>query len=109
MDFEFSYTIDYSFDLDYDDIGTAATTCAEAADETTGGDRSEWRLFIHGTEIGVGFNCEGCRDRFIEIYERVVQHEQDDDAPPASMKRVRGRSRPTCSDPIATDDPCAQA
>lgn len=107
MYFDFYYSIDYDFRLGDGDISTAAITLARVADETTSGNRSKWGLFIYGSEVGVGFDCAGCRDRFIENYERFAG--QDDDAPPASMKRVRGRSRPTCSDPIATDDPCAQA
>lgn len=75
-----------------DDVSPAANVFTEAADETTG-DRSEWRLFIHGIEIGVESNCEGCRDRFIEIYERAVRHAPDDDTGPISLKCVGDQSR----------------
>jgi hypothetical protein len=96
MTFEFSYAIEYGFDLDYDDISSTTETLVIAADETTDFNRDAWSLSFQGTEFGVSFPCECCRDRFIEIYERAVRSEPTDDAPAPSTKRARGRSHPAC-------------
>ena len=46
MFFEFHYTVEYDARLDYADMSAAAETLAQAADETTNGNRSKWGLFI---------------------------------------------------------------
>lgn len=96
MAFDFTYAVDYGFDLDYTDIGSTTETFVIAADETTNFNRDAWSLSFQGTEFSVSFACECCRDRFIEIYERAVRSHPTDDAPVPSIKRARGRSRPVC-------------
>ena len=67
MSIMFGYVANVGSNLNHEDIGTACTAFSIIADQVTDGDRLAWGIWVHGTEVGIDFLCEGCRDRFAAI------------------------------------------
>ena len=95
MTFDFSYVVEYDFDLEYQDIISTTEDFILTGDKVTGFDREAWSLSFQGNKMSMSFPCEDCRDLFIESYERL-RAKATDAAPAPSIKRARRRSCPAC-------------
>ena len=73
MNFEFAYAVDANATIPCELIASTCGAFSLMADEATGGDRSAWGVYVHGTEVGVGFHSECHRDCFVVIYTAAVQ------------------------------------
>lgn len=93
MNFEFTYAVNTELHLRYEIIGSTCRVFSFMADEATDGDRLAWGVYVHGTEVSVGFHSECHRDRFVEIYMAAVQSSRTETDGAYHSTPARGRSR----------------